>query len=182
MDPRSSYFCTDAARVTGTERVSVPNSETRGTETQTILAADSTVAYFQVTPHVGGRNKRVILSDISPCNHKKTNGFICEAVNGNVSSPEEISDGLHINPRSLHNHHYLSNHLQSHLVYSCVDWKWRSKQGKDLDLCLHSAVHDELNREKSSGKKKTRAIDLELLANVLWSLLAFLYGSRYLKT
>jgi hypothetical protein len=121
--------------------------------------------------------KRAIVSDISPANHKRVNGIINDVV-----SPEVLTDSLHINPRSLHNRGYLPNHLQNHLVYSCVDWKWRCKKGKELDLSLHQCVHDELNREKSSGRKKIRAIDLHILGKVLWSLMAFLYGTRFLRT
>jgi hypothetical protein len=114
-----------------------------------------------VTP--SNRNKRVILPDISPIQHKRTTGH----VNGAITP-----DSLHINPRSLHNRGYLPNHIQNHLVYSCIDWKWRAKDGKQLDSCLHEAVHDELNREKTSWRKKTRAINIDLLANILWSLMA----------
>lgn len=106
--------------------------------------------------------KRVMLSDISPANRKRTTG-----TNRNIATPDDIADGLHINPRSLHNRSYLPSHVQNHLVYSCIDWKWRGKPGKEFDLCLHEMVHDEMNREKSSGKKKARSIDLQLLANVL---------------
>jgi hypothetical protein len=67
-------------------------------------------------------------------------------------------------------------------VYSCVDRKWRGKSRKDLDIRLHKAVKDEASRDKSSAKKKVRSIELNLLGQVLWSMLAFLYGSRYLKT
>jgi hypothetical protein len=125
----------------------------------------------------GRAPKRVILSDISPANCKRTSG-----ANRNVATPDDISDSLHINPRSLHKRSYLPSYLQNHLVYSSIDWKWRAKSGVDFDVRLHEVVHDELNREKSSGKKKSWAIDLELLANVLWALMLFLFGTRHLKT
>jgi hypothetical protein len=51
-----------------------------------------------VTPLLGRSQKRVILSDISPVNQKRTAVF-----SGNVVTPNESSDGLHINPQSLHN-------------------------------------------------------------------------------
>jgi hypothetical protein len=137
------------------------------------------------TPHHSQarlRGKRVSINDISPANHKRTNGLIAAAVNGGVLTPEESPDGLHINPRSLHNRSYLPSQIQNHLVYSCVAWKWRGIAGKELDLGLHEAAQDEMNRPKSGAKKKTRRIELTLLANVLWGLMSFLYSSRYLRT
>jgi hypothetical protein len=120
--------------------------------------------------------KSVSISDTSPDNQKQMNSTI------QVITPDECPNGLHLNPRSLHNCAYLPSHLQNRLVYSCVDCKWRGKLGKDLDIGLHKAVNDEASRDKSSTKKKVQSIELNLLKQVLWSMLAFLYGSRYLKT
>jgi hypothetical protein len=114
--------------------------------------------------------------DISPSNQKRTN----------ASDPVTPDDGptwacLEINPRSLHNRPYSPYALNNHLVYSSVPWKWRDKHGKAFDLNLHTAIHDELNRPKS-GAKKNRQINLTVLGILLWKLMTFLYGCRFLKT
>jgi hypothetical protein len=72
--------------------------------------------------------------------------------------------------------------LSSHLVFSSIDWKWREKQGKAMDLALHGAVHDEMNRPKSGAQKKDRVINIKLLGSLLWQFMMFIYGTRYLKS
>jgi hypothetical protein len=133
-------------------------------------------ACFDATLSNRADGKRAPVVDISPPNQKRTNG------QNSVVTPDKGRDGLHINPRSVHKRVYNGYHLSANLVYSSIDWKWREKQGKSLDLALHESVHDEMNRPKSGAQKKDRLINIQILGSLLWRLMMFIYGTRYLKS
>jgi hypothetical protein len=103
-------------------------------------------------------------------------------VTGNSVTPNEEVHLPSLYPHSLHRQNYLPRHREEHLVVSSVHWKWRTNQGKSLDKGLMMAVKDEMERKKMGVTKKKRSIDLELLAVLIWSLLGFVYFSRFLKT
>ena len=127
-------------------------------------------------------NKRTATGgDISPVNHKKTNVSIAEANGGLPVTPQENLDYRGRIWQS-NNYRYLPYHFQEHLVYSSVDWRWRDCQGKKLDKDLYKALFEDRTIRKSQGTNKSRKIDLGLLANILWSLLLFLYSPRKRKT
>ena len=118
-------------------------------------------------------NKRSATGDISPINNKKTNAFISEANNGNSVTPnEDLCNG---DARERHTSSYYPSHIQEHLVRSSVYWRWYEKEGKKLDQDLLKAVTEDRTKRRATGPNKSRKIDLSLLANVLWSLLSFLY-------
>jgi hypothetical protein len=128
------------------------------------------------------RGKRAPLLDISPPNNKRTNGYISGATNGNIVTPRDEVIETPIFPEGLHRREYTPGHKYNKLVYSSIDWKWRSLQGKSMDKGLFYAVHDELQRPKTGAKKKERGPNLELLSTLLWTMMGFVYSSRYLKT
>jgi hypothetical protein len=134
------------------------------------------------TAATADRGKRAPLLDISPQNHKRTNGYIAGFAKASSITPWDEVVETPIFPEGLYRREYLAGHKAKKLVYSSIDWKWRSPQGKIMDKGLFYAVHDELQRPKTGTKKKQCGPNWELFSTLLGSLMGFVYSSRYLKT
>jgi hypothetical protein len=114
--------------------------------------------------------------------YRTSNGYVAYNVNRNpITSNKEVHP-LSVYPHSLHHRNYLPRHRNEQLVYSSVHWKWRTNQGKQLDKGLMMVVKDEMEHPKTGVTRKNQRINLELLASLFWSLVAFVYTSRFLKT
>jgi hypothetical protein len=114
--------------------------------------------------------------------YRTTNPYVAPNINGNSVTPNEEVPPPSIYPHSLHRRTYLPGHRNENLVYSSVNWKWRTNQGKSLDKGLMMVVNDEMVQKKMGVTKKKRAIDLDFLAALIWALLGFVYSSRFLKS
>ncbi|CAB9529733.1 hypothetical protein SEMRO_2605_G332420.1 [Seminavis robusta] len=71
---------------------------------------------------------------------------------------------------------------QQNLVNSSVWFRWYSAKGRQLDKDLHKAVMDEIGKDKKNGNSKLRRINLELFAKVIWSVIGFVYSSRWVRS
>jgi hypothetical protein len=91
-----------------------------------------------------GTGKRAPLSDISPFNHKRTNGYISAVANGNPITPNNATHSPSKYPHSIQRRAYQPSYRDENLVYSSVDWKWKTNQGKELDKGLFYAIKVEM--------------------------------------
>ncbi|CAB9505987.1 hypothetical protein SEMRO_250_G098940.1 [Seminavis robusta] len=71
---------------------------------------------------------------------------------------------------------------QQSLVNSSVWFRWYTSKGRQLDKDLHKAVMDEIGKDKKNGNSKLRRINLDLFARVIWSVIGFVYPSRWLRS
>ena len=117
--------------------------------------------------------KRRALGDIYPVNRKRTNGIVVELNAGqwNQATP---SHRFHY---GYYSREYTPLQIQEHFVRSAVDWRWKHKDGIQLDKELNKALNDDMAKSKSSGKKSDE-IDIDTLGRVILSLLSFLYPGR----
>jgi hypothetical protein len=125
--------------------------------------------------HDGGilGSKRPALSELSPDHNKRTNTIIYEA-NAGIQVTPNLDENASKFP-GLYYRNYLPLQDREHCFRGQI--QWRQKEGIKLDKEFFRPVHDDMQKSKSSGRKSD-SICLDILANLLWALLLFLYPSR----
>jgi hypothetical protein len=126
----------------------VPNASFPGTDFSFESESESPEPFLQrfaIDDSNSQSRKRPAEGELSPVNHRRTNVFVAA-----ISNPTGISTGIPITPndsfqfpQGLYTRSYHEGHRKEHFVRSAVDWRWKEKDGQQLDRQLFKAINDD---------------------------------------